>query len=115
MIAFRCELPGDEKGDAGLEQLASGLREDGFVRAIFDGRLVNLDMMETGGESPTAAAGILEAGEKPSPPTPLPKGEGTHGLPSPLIALPKGEGTLTNLVRTSIYISILLGLIAAFL
>ena len=39
MIAFPCELP-----DGGtLAQLATGLREDGFVRAIIDGRLVNLD------------------------------------------------------------------------
>ncbi len=52
MIAFRCELPEEEggKGDSPplpvvspLEQLAAALREDGFVRAILDGRLVNLD------------------------------------------------------------------------
>ena len=35
MIAFRCELP--EGGT--IEQLAAGLREDGFVRAIVDGRI----------------------------------------------------------------------------
>ena len=48
MIAFRCELP----ADGTIEQLAAGLREDGFVRAIVDGRLVNLDaggMVDVGG------------------------------------------------------------------
>ncbi len=40
MIAFRCELPPD--GD--FEQLAVGLREDGFVRAIVDGRMASLDV-----------------------------------------------------------------------
>ncbi len=39
MIAFACPLP--EGGS--IEQLAAGLREDGFVRAVIDGRLVNLD------------------------------------------------------------------------
>ena len=39
MIAFRCELPDGST----MEQLAAGLREDGFARAIVDGRLVNLD------------------------------------------------------------------------
>jgi putative acetyltransferase len=31
--------------------------------------------------------------EQPSPPTPLPKGEGTRDAPSPPTPLPKGEGT----------------------
>ena len=45
MIAFACPLP-----DGGtIEQLAAGLREDGFVRAIIDGRLVNLDARGDGG------------------------------------------------------------------
>ena len=39
MVAFRCELP--EGGT--FEQVAAALREDGFVRAIVDGQLVNLD------------------------------------------------------------------------
>ena len=39
MIAFRCDLP----EDGSFEQVVAGLREDGFVRAIIDGRMVNLD------------------------------------------------------------------------
>ena len=39
MIAFSCPLP----DDGTVEQLAAGLREDGFVRAVIDGRLVNLE------------------------------------------------------------------------
>ncbi len=39
MVAFRCELP--ENGT--FEQTAAALREDGFIRAIVDGQLVNLD------------------------------------------------------------------------
>jgi excinuclease ABC subunit A len=39
MIAFRCELP----DNGTMDQLVAGLREDGFVRAIVDGRLVSLD------------------------------------------------------------------------
>ena len=39
MIAFACPMP--EGGTIG--QLVAELREDGFVRAIVDGRLVNLD------------------------------------------------------------------------
>ena len=51
MIAFRCEVP-----DGGtLEQLAAALREDGFVRAIVDGRLVNLDA--TGAVPPIVVTG----------------------------------------------------------
>jgi hypothetical protein len=38
MVAFPCQLP-----DGGLDQLAAELREDGFVRAVIDGRLVDLD------------------------------------------------------------------------
>jgi hypothetical protein len=44
MIAFRCELP--EEGT--FEQFVAGLREDGFVRAIVDGRIVNLDEVGEG-------------------------------------------------------------------
>jgi excinuclease ABC subunit A len=44
MVTFRCAMP--EGGT--LKQLAAGLREDGFVRAIVDNRIVNLDAMETG-------------------------------------------------------------------
>lgn len=53
MIAFRCELP--EGGT--LEQLAAGLREDGFVRAIIDGRLANLEAV--GGTQGTPSITII--------------------------------------------------------
>jgi excinuclease ABC subunit A len=103
MIAFRCELPETEKGDESqkedgphlperpggdvaqtgtvrffrsLEQMARGLREDGFVRAIFDGRLVNLDAMETTG------------GVSPSSPAPLTKGEDAVDVPTSSVAGP---------------------------
>jgi excinuclease ABC subunit A len=39
MITFRWDSP----QAVGIEQLAGAMREDGFVRAIVDGRLVNLD------------------------------------------------------------------------
>ena len=39
MIAFSCDAPSDGM----IEQLTAALREDGFVRAIIDGRLVNFD------------------------------------------------------------------------
>ena len=62
MIAFPCELP-----DGGtLEQLAAGLREDGFVRAIVDGRLVNLDAT---GELPPIVVTGTEFGVDWSAPT----------------------------------------------
>ncbi len=48
MIAFGCQLP-----DGGIEQLAAGLREDGFVRAVIGGRLVNLD---SSGQQPAAVS-----------------------------------------------------------
>ena len=82
MIGFRCELP--EGGTT--EQLAAALREDGFVRAIFDGRLVNLDAAEAVGVSP--APHVLETSDQPSPPTPLPKGEGSVDVPSSLTPVP---------------------------
>jgi excinuclease ABC subunit A len=39
LIAFTCPIP----NDAMIEQVTAALREDGFVRAIIDGRLVNLN------------------------------------------------------------------------
>ncbi len=85
--AHLCEAPSGPFRQMGtvpfFRGLVSGLREDGFVRAIFDGRLVNLDTMETaGGVSPAATARISEAGERPSPLAPLPKGEGSKDVPS---------------------------------
>jgi excinuclease ABC subunit A len=44
MIAFPCALPDGST----MDQLAAGIREDGFVRAIVDGRLVNLDAGDEG-------------------------------------------------------------------
>ncbi len=41
MVAFRCESAEQQS----IEQLITELREDGFVRAIIGGRLVNLDEM----------------------------------------------------------------------
>ncbi len=90
MIAFRCELPGEEKGDSPplcddqrcasvpasgpfrpmgtvpFFQLAAGLREDGFVRAIVDGRLVNLDAIR---DSPPIVVTGTEFGVDWSAPT----------------------------------------------
>jgi excinuclease ABC subunit A len=39
MIAFTCSVP----NDGTIEQMMGTLREDGFVRAIIDGRLVNIE------------------------------------------------------------------------
>ncbi len=39
MIAFNCPIP----NDGTMEQVVGTLREDGFVRAIIDGRLVNIE------------------------------------------------------------------------
>jgi excinuclease ABC subunit A len=39
MVVFRSEVP----EDATFDSFAAGFREDGFVRAIVDGRIVNLD------------------------------------------------------------------------
>ncbi len=52
MIAFPCPLP--EGGT--LESLAAGLREDGFVRAVLDGRMVNLDAKDSLATDGTSAA-----------------------------------------------------------
>ena len=62
MIAFRCQLP----EGATWEQLAAGLREDGFVRAIVDGRLVNLDAIR---DSPPIVVTGTEFGVDWSAPT----------------------------------------------
>lgn len=78
MIAFRCELP---NGGA-IEQLAAGLREDGFVRVIVDGQLVNLDGLEAVGGVP------------PSPPASLPSPLGTYAVVDRLVA---GSATDTRL------------------
>ena len=52
MIAFGCQLTNGRT----IKQLAAGLREDGFVRAIVDGRLVNVDALEAGEDGNRAAA-----------------------------------------------------------
>ena len=49
LIAFPCKLD----GGGTLEQLVDGLREDGFVRAIIGGELVNLDSTLLGTEVPS--------------------------------------------------------------
>ena len=72
MIAFRCELP--EGGT--VPQLAAALREDGFVRAIFDGRLVTLDAAEVAGGVPLAAASCLGNERAALTPAPSPEGRG---------------------------------------
>jgi len=86
MIAFPCEVGGREEGasvhvceaghrpDVGRgscrqtgtvsfslwEQLAAALCEDGFVRAIVDGRLVSLDAMATAAERPVAVYAVVD-------------------------------------------------------
>ncbi len=57
LIAFPCKLDDGET----LEQLVAGLREDGFVRAIIDERMVDLDSTLLGTEVPSPQ------GEVPSP------------------------------------------------
>jgi excinuclease ABC subunit A len=47
MISFACPVPNDET----IEQVRAALREDGFVRAIVDGRLANLDARGDGRRS----------------------------------------------------------------
>lgn len=42
MIAFRCEVADSDA----FEQLTAGLREDGFVRVVFDGQVVHVDQLE---------------------------------------------------------------------
>jgi excinuclease ABC subunit A len=68
MIAFAHPRPEDST----IEQLAAGLREEGFVRTVIDGRLVNLDEARTSipqqKEDPpykprTSASGSASAGE----------------------------------------------------
>jgi excinuclease ABC subunit A len=54
MIAFACELPA-----GGIEQLAAELREAGFVRAVIDGRMVNLDAV---GQPSVALPAIIITG-----------------------------------------------------
>ncbi len=68
MVAFRCELAEGK----GLEQLVVDLREDGFVRAVINGRLENLDEIvpSTAGwwgdpASPKTSSPV------PSPPSPI--------------------------------------------
>jgi excinuclease ABC subunit A len=54
MIAFACDVP----TDAALAQVASGLREDGFVRVVVGGRLVGLEeMLATKPEAASEMAG----------------------------------------------------------
>ncbi|MCE5267074.1 MAG: hypothetical protein LLG00_04235, partial [Planctomycetaceae bacterium] len=48
LIAFQCQLP----ETATIEQLAAGLREEGFVRAIIEGRLLNLDEIAAETQTP---------------------------------------------------------------
>jgi excinuclease ABC subunit A len=72
MIAFVRPLP----EDGSIEQLAAALREDGFVRAILDGRLVNLEEMlvakpqaasEQAPDGPSSISQDVDAAELPAP------------------------------------------------
>ena len=51
MIAFRLETPGEN----GLEQIAAGLREDGFIRVVAGGEVVDLSVQPLGWPSSDAA------------------------------------------------------------
>jgi excinuclease ABC subunit A len=63
MIAYACNVP----TDATLAQVAAGLREDGFVRAIVGGRLVNLEEMIAAKPIEAAADDLI-----PNPQSPIP-------------------------------------------
>ncbi|MEN6450392.1 MAG: excinuclease ABC subunit UvrA [Thermoguttaceae bacterium] len=69
MIAFPCGLP----ADATMRQLMAGLREDGFVRAIVNEQLVDLDRFELQSDNaPPRHCGDAPSAASPSPLSPIP-------------------------------------------
>jgi excinuclease ABC subunit A len=91
LVAFRCELP-EEKGDT-FEQLAAGLREDGFVRVIANGRMVSLDTPEIEADVPSAA--------KRSSLSPLPSPLGIYAVVDRLVAGSASDSRLRDSLETA--------------
>jgi excinuclease ABC subunit A len=115
LVAFRCALP-EEKGDrphlceapsgpfrqmgpvpsfreSTFEQLAAGLREDGFVRVIADGRMVSLDAPEIEADVPSAA--------KRAPLSSLPSPLGIYAVVDRLVAGSASDSRLRDSLETA--------------
>ena len=96
LVAFRCELP-EEKGDT-FEQLTAGLREDGFVRVIVDGRMVSLDAPEIEADVPSAAK---RSSPSPPPHSPLPSSLGIYAVVDRLVAGSASDSRLRDSLETA--------------
>ena len=98
MVAFRCELP----SDGSLEQLAAGLREDGFVRAIVDGRMVNLGETEVVcGQWSVAGESIIDHQHSPNPQSPIPNPSFLYVIVDRLAAGSAGDSRLRDSLETA--------------